>query len=136
MLPPYIIFYAIVLHVCWGVTLLFSNIPTNITAVHQLASIFKPTWFLGVVLILAAVGALVGLRAKPSKFQVVYLMPQQFLLTISAVGATTSIFNGAFADGVIRSPLFIFTDQLPAILIAVFHTLAMIYIGLKNRELG
>jgi len=84
----WIIWYAIALHVVWGLTLLFEPAAGNITAIH--------------------------------------LIPQQFVLMMSAFGAIAAIMHSTFADGVPRPRGFILADQSPAVLAAAFHTAAII----------
>jgi hypothetical protein len=54
------------------------------------------------------------------------MVPQQFLLFISAGGAIQAMVEGQFADGTIRSVYFLLADQSPAVLAAIGHTLAIV----------
>jgi hypothetical protein len=60
------------------------------------------------------------------------LVPQQFVLIISASGALHAAFVGHYADGVPRPWQFILGDQLPVILAALLYTYAL----LAHREVN
>lgn len=74
----------------------------------------------------AGILALVGLWLTRPVFKLIALVPQQLLLLISAGGAVAAISAGMYADGTIRSRAFIAVDQVPAILTALCHTMAIV----------
>lgn len=124
----WIIWYAILLQSCWGAMLIFSPIITDITAIHSTMLLFKHRGLLAVVYLIAALGSAVSLttdRFSPFK-HFLMLLPQQFLLLISALGAANAMYLSQFADGVIRPRQFLIADQLPSVLIALLHTCAII----------
>ena len=124
---PIIIWYAVVLHVCWAVLLLFSPDPLMATPVHSMHQI-APRYGLIGILLLASMGAIWGIRHPPSLIGFLLVMPQQILLLIMMGGASLAVLTSQYADGVPRPPLFILADQLPALLTTVFHTISVILI--------
>ena len=56
------------------------------------------------------------------------LLPQQALLYLAAWGGLQAILEGEYADGVTRPYSFILTDQLPMMLFALIHTIAILEI--------
>jgi len=125
--PIWIIWYAIALHWTWAFLLMGSNDPLNVTAIHSLRILTPGRYAMGSLLLLVGLLAYLGLRRIDKGVSAIYfLLPQQFILTISAIGAFIAIKNGVFADGVVRSTSFLAADQAPAIFGAVFHTAALI----------
>lgn len=57
-----------------------------------------------------------------------WLAPQQILLWISSVASLNAIVLGMYGDGLIRSRIFIATDQAPIIVAGILHTIAVISI--------
>ncbi len=106
------------------------------TSVHILVLVF-PTIFIAPFLICAASLVVYGFTLKLKINTVLCLIPQQFMLYLSAGGAFRAIWEGQFADGVTRSHAFLLADQCPMILIAFFHSWAMVLImkhGANNIE--
>ena len=54
------------------------------------------------------------------------LLFQQFLLFLAASSALDVVISGRFADGVVRFHAFILADQIIYLLLAIFHTWAII----------
>jgi len=77
----------------------------------------------GVVMLLSAALALWYMRGGVS---VIWLLPQQGLLMLAATNAIGAVLVGEYADGTERAAEFILTDQLPVILMAVFHLLVIL----------
>ena len=128
MMHIWIIVYAIVIHLAWGLTLLIQGVPLHTTAIDSMFRMFPNARLAGIIYILIAVGAIVAVCRKPSLKTVVLILPQQYFLMMSALGAIVCIVNSAFADGVVRSRAFIFVDQLPIVVATVLHTFALIEI--------
>lgn len=126
MRNKWIIWYAVALHATWGGLLLSSASVMNITAVHHLSLVIPNRWLLAVAMIVIALSAGLALAFRPMLRSLVLVLPQQMFLMISAVGAVVAISKSQFADGVLRPWQFIATDQVPAILAAVLHTLALV----------
>ena len=62
------------------------------------------------------------------------LIPQQFLLLVSAGGGVTAAALGHYADGTVRPWEFILGDQLPVILVAFLYTTAILALGRARTE--
>jgi len=130
--------YASVLHGLWGVMIALwpGTLKTTplyglgIAAEQLVAMVFGvwiwPVWVLIISLSLASVMAIIGTLRAPSFLGLVYMVPQQFLLLISAWTALQAAILGTYPDGVAREWPFILADQLPVILAAPFYTLAII----------
>lgn len=125
MRNSWIIWYAICLHWLWGVLLLSSPTPLEITAIAASAHLgLASASHLGILYLTVAFLALLGLAA-PRGINVIMLIPQQIILVISAFGAIRAMALGTFADGVLRPVPFLIADQAPAVLAAFFHILAV-----------
>jgi hypothetical protein len=57
-----------------------------------------------------------------SKWDFLWLIPQQIFLLLSALSAISSSFNWHYPDGTFKPGVFIFADQLPMMLLAVVYT--------------
>lgn len=123
-----IIIYAILLHLTWAISLFFDPAAGNATAVHTLLN-FASNDF--AVAIYAVVGgfAILGLFHRKGVAKPLYLLPQQFVLMVSAGGSLWAMWLGQFADGVQRSHTFLIADQSPAVIAAVLHTYAIFMIA-------
>lgn len=136
----WIIWLAISVHALWGVLLLiYGSSVTGVTAIHHTTMLIADPTLLGWAYVAVAVSATAGMIGAFDRLtrsclggewthgvRLLELMPQQALLIFSAVGAAIAIGNSAFADGVARSREFIAADQCQAILLAVFHTCAVL----------
>lgn len=131
----YFLWFPVVLHLWWSALLLFSETPLNITALHstsvklKLSALPLSFLFFGVSL-----SSIISLWKETSKLTTIGMLPQQFLLMLSAEGAVQCIINSQFADGVIRPWPFIAADQFPAILTALFHTWVLVEVFILRRE--
>jgi len=54
------------------------------------------------------------------------LIPQQFFMLMAAGGSMLAVWNGYYADGVIRTTPFILADQSPWILAALLYTVSIV----------
>ena len=124
----WIIWWAVIVHFVWGILLLVDVSPLGITAIHEFALLGLPRYVISALFIVAAAMSTWGLVHKPKSdiIRILYLLPQQMLLVISAVGAAKAMWLSQFADGVIRPREFLIADQMPVILTAIFHTLAIL----------
>lgn len=123
--------YAIALHFVWAFLLIYDPGTVNATPVHALYRIFAglsyyPDNFLAGICFFCSALATLGL-ATSRPWLVVLLIPQQVLLLMSATGAFEAMWLSQFADGVFRSRGFIIADQIPAVIAAVGHTVAIIF---------
>lgn len=127
---PLVILYAIILHYIWAATLLIDGAAAAVTATSGLYGRFDLV--IPYFLIFAATTALLSLfLPRTTLWPILLVLPQQFALTLSAYTALSAMVVGQFADGTIRPPAFIIADQCPAVLIMLFHTVAILsdYIG-------
>lgn len=154
-----VLWYALVLHACWGIVLVFDESAQHATAVAYLNRwcllllnetpkplpvpgavgdlvLLPPAYHLLSFLLLAVSGlALLAItHGRRFPFQgLELLLPQQFFLTMSGVGAVEAVCTGRFADGTVRPWALILCDQLPALLAAALHTLALLDYYLWGR---
>lgn len=127
-----IILIAIAQEIVWALALVWDERSVNVTAVSILSK-FMSHDLLIVCLLATAFLAASGFFMARRINTLLALVPQQFLLYLSAGSALTAVINGRFADGVIRPHAFLLADQSAAFLIAIFHTWAMILI-LRHAE--
>ena len=125
---PLIILYAVILHLSWGVLLLLDDSAGWATAVHSVLVWLGSTYATAAVMFAVAIAAVAGLhrRLAHSLWGVGLMLPQQAVLFMSAVGAIQAMALSSFADGVVRPNPFIIADQLPAVLIAILHTIGIL----------
>ena len=122
-----VIIAASVMHIAWGLALLFT--PLHTTGIDLILQLCQGSNVAAGLVFIAA-----GLLATVSTWSVfdrvlthvALFMPQQFLLFVSMIGALQCITGGHFADGVVRPPVFIFVDQIYLIVTCFFHIFAVI----------
>ena len=121
-----IVWYAIIIHWIWGCMLLSSPSPLGITAISAVSKfgLVNPSQAALLYFIVSFL-AMVGLMA-PKWSGLVFLIPQQVVLIVSAWGAINAMVLGQFADGVIRPIPFLVADQAPAVVSAVLYLVALI----------
>jgi hypothetical protein len=120
-----IILYAIVVHVITGIVLILNpdaGASTGPSSVVQL--LFDSSLLAGVAMLIAAALAAGACLHRPWRSWAYW--PQQLLLVVAAVGALVAVVMGNYADGVVRPTLFIATDQLPVMLLPIFHAVAIV----------
>ena len=121
-----IILYAIVVHVITGIVLILNpdaGASTGPSSVVQL--FFDSSLLAGVAMLIAAALATGAHLYRPWRSWAYW--PQQLLLVVAAIGALVAVVMGNYADGVVRPTLFIATDQLPVMLMPIFHAVAIIF---------
>ena len=121
----WIIFYAIIIHLAWGIVLVVDNVPLHTTAIDSVFRIFSSPGTAGIAYIVASLAAIVAMFRPATLKNLLLIIPQQYFLMLSAFSAMGCISRSAFADGIVRSRAFIFVDQLPIIVAAVLHTCAL-----------
>lgn len=127
------VLYCVILHIFWAVLVALDPSAIGATPVHALYRIIGDTNLLSVALAAVAVMAVIGIYMR-APIVVWFLMPQQFLLLMSASGAISAIWIAQFADGVVRPRAFIAADQIHIVFAAVGHTIAVIAHA-RNRDL-
>jgi hypothetical protein len=124
-MSPLIVWYAVILHTCWGVMLLVNDDALGATSIHPFIGVNR--WLMACLFftISAAAAWSVASRAATT-WQLFALAPQQLILMWSACGSALAIWHSMYGDGVGRPRLFILADQLPVILTMFIHTAAVI----------
>jgi hypothetical protein len=128
MRTPFILYLAIVQHGVWGVVLLFTSNPLHTTALDSLAVLVPNQVTDGVIYLAVSVLSFGGLWRQRGRSlrRLALMLPQQFILSLSSIGAIAAVARGSFADGAPYPRDFIFVDQLYTILIAWFHSFALV----------
>jgi hypothetical protein len=124
---PLIVWGATLLHIVIGTLLLLNPAAGRSTGPAEVVQFLGLTGA-GIAMLTAsvlAIGAIVLRRAADWAI-IGLLLPQQVLLYVAAWGGFQAILNGQYADGVARPYEFILTDQLPIMLFALIHTLAVL----------
>jgi hypothetical protein len=122
--PVAIIWCAIALHVLWGCLLLINGAVVDATALHAFAGLSR--YLTAAILFAVAAMAIAGVTWHgPRPLTLALLLPQQAVLSISALSAIMAVFEGRYGDGVPRPWYFILADQAPVILTMVLHTIAV-----------
>lgn len=119
--PQWIILYACSLQAIWGFSLLFFE--RSDIAAWAITQHF-PDWAVSAALLVSAALSYYALIANKS---VVWMLPQQAMMMTAALDCMAAVILGHYADGAMRPRIFIFRDQLPEILTAVWHTCAIFH---------
>lgn len=122
-----IFLYAATLHLLWAIMLTVSAEPLRTTGIDFVFSGTNSMEFTATMFFVASVFAFFSIfHVFPRRIGNLFMfLPQQFLLLLSAFGAIMCMKNGQFADGEARPRLFIIADQIPIVLIAILHSVAM-----------
>lgn len=121
----FIIVYVVVLHYIWALILLVDSNAAPATAISGLYGNFDR--MVPYFLLFASTTAWISVtRPRVSLWPILLIIPQQVILMLSAYAALAAMVAGKFADGVPRPHAFIIADQCPAVLIMVFHTIAVL----------
>jgi len=125
----WIIWVAVVIHVLWGVSILFDPTPLNATPLYTIdAFLGRSRIWLAFALFTSAYFAAFGVIRKAEErdpAHLIWFIPQQFLLVLSAFGAIRAIIEGQYADGTVIDSWHIFSDQLPIVVIGVMYVLSI-----------
>lgn len=137
-LGKYVILYACLIHFGWAALFICCPISTGSTPVHIIAVVFGGRYRAAVVLVVAALSALFGMRYKAKRPEiagtgtVVALLPQQALLLMSSFAGILAVASEHYADGVVRVWPFILADQLPIILAGFLYSAVMLEIAFNE----
>ena len=130
---------AICQHVAWGVLLLTSG-ELRTTGLAWMIEVCGGPYRAGVLCLVIGLLAVFPHFRSPyrrSLSLLLFYLPQQILLFMSATNAMRAVILQQFADGVIRGWAFILADQLTAVLFAVFHTIALLqFYGILQGRRG
>lgn len=132
-----IVWMAIAHHIIWGLLILGWDGQIQATPISRLRMIF-PDNVLAPCLFIVAGSAMAGLEQMDCESgcfwkRVGYLLPQQIVLMLSAWSSLVAILNGYYADLEVRPRSFIAADQSVHILLAMFHTFAVVMIAEVKR---
>lgn len=119
------ILYVTVLHIIWAFGLIIDSSSIHVTAFMAVRWICGSNYFWAWVLLASSVLAFKSRDDHGTK-GVIMLIPQQSILIMCALSAVYCIVQSSYADGVIRPRAFIFTDQIRLVLLAFFHTFAIV----------
>lgn len=130
------IWAAIILHFTWVVLLLWPGTHAgNSTPVHSVVGLAGGPRMAAMFLFVVATIATVGTARRVSAAQkMLYVLPQQLILGVSAAGAILAMFDSHYADGVTRPGTFIVADQLAIVLTWAFHTAAIVFLFLIHKR--
>jgi hypothetical protein len=129
--PPFSSFaavmYAALLHVIEAMILLSSTAADGSIGMAALLRLLPDRRVLAASLIASAVAAFTVLArwSLPAWAAVLLLAPQQAFLLTTAIAAWLAVWHGSYADGVLRSSLFITADQLPRGMFSLIHLTAI-----------
>jgi hypothetical protein len=137
----YVITATSVLHLAWTILLVLSASTAFSTPVSGVISLTGSRYAAAITLGAAALLALfVGWlyrseRHSPATWTMtIGLVPQQFLLLVSALSGIRAIAVGHYSDGTARAWEFIAGDQLPVIIITLLYTTAILAVGPYPRK--
>jgi len=115
-----VILIASAMHLSWAAALLFA--PFHTTGIQLLLDlVFGSHVIAAMVCAAVSLAAVAAIFSKRLTLFVLLVLPQQFLLIASAIGAVYCIIDGRFADGASYPRPFIFVDQVYLILLCVAH---------------
>ena len=117
------------LHIVWGFALLSAQTNLHTTTIDSVVQFIQPYWLAAVILITASVMSFVSLHLglKYRRIALALLLPQQFMLVMSCIGAAQAVILSHYADGVPRPWEFILADQSVILIITALHTGLLIY---------
>ena len=129
--PGLVILVCAVLHITYGLVLWVKPEAADIAALHLVQDLAGP--FTASLLILVGGLALMPRYLEMSRWRMQwYIWPQQTVMLLMACSALWAAYNGAYPDGTVKPPLFIFTDQCWTVYLAIAHCSA----SLRNLKYG
>lgn len=138
-----IILCGLMLQMAWVIAIVWDQSVLDTTAIapllpysHEGLTRHDPFWRWAVVagLLISTGIAFWGFYMKRKIHNLMALIPQQFVMVVSSVGAIHAMINGRFHDGVVRSHAFLFADQSLVVWLTLFHTWAMILILIHSHD--
>src|SRR4030095_16544593 len=115
-----VILIASAMHLSWAAALLFA--PLHTTGIQLLLDLSFGSHIIAAILCAAvSLAAVAAIFSKNLMLCVFLVLPQQFLLIASAIGAVFCVIDGKFADGAVYPRPFIFVDQIYLVLLCVSH---------------
>jgi hypothetical protein len=115
-----VILIASAMHLSWAGALLFE--PLHTTGIQLVLDLSFGSHIIAAILCAAvSLAAVAALFCRNLTLFVFLVLPQQFLLIASAIGAIYCVIDGKFADGAVYPRPFIFVDQIYLVLLCVAH---------------
>lgn len=133
IINPISVCIAIALHLVWTVGLYMEPSAINATGLHTMLTIAHSPRTAAIIFGMVAFLACMGLFVRRRWLSVCLLLPQQAALWVSVVGAVSAMMLGEFADGIQRAHWFLIVDQVPIVLIALGHTMALLTLAESDR---
>lgn len=130
---PTVVGITVALHLVWATGLFFNPSSIHATALHAMFTLTGDPFLGAIIFGTVALLAVLGLMAHEVRDQVLLILPQHTVLWVSAVGAGWAMYSGQYADGTERDHWFIVVDQVPIILLALGHTVALVFISRRNH---
>ena len=124
-----IVLLVLCLHLTWAGLIAWTGRYIHSTPLAIVTQTLGSPHILALTLSLSCLLAVVGMFAQAALTRVICFVPQQTLVSMSFASAFGAVAAGQYADGVVRSFAFILSDQLPSMLVAVFHTIAIILLS-------
>jgi hypothetical protein len=115
-----VILIASAMHLSWAVALLFE--PLHTTGIELVLDLSFGSHIIAAIFCAAvSLAAVAAIFCRNLTLCVFLVLPQQFLLIASAIGAVFCVIDGKFADGAVYPRPFIFVDQIYLVLLCVAH---------------
>ena len=115
-----VILIASAMHLSWAAALLFA--PLHTTGIELVLDLSFGSHIIAAILCAAvSLAAVAAIFCRNLVLCVFLVLPQQFLLIASAIGAIQCVIDGKFADGAVYPRPFIFVDQTYLVLLCVAH---------------
>lgn len=131
---PIIVCVTIALHLIWSVGLALEPAAVNATGPYAILIVARSPNIAAAIFAGVALLAIAGLLLKRRRYRFLLILPQQAVLWFSIFGAVNAMVLGQFADGVQRAHWFLIVDQVPTVLIALGHTIAILLIAGKRGD--
>lgn len=123
--PDPLIWSVIFIHAIWGLCLLVSSEPLNVTALNSMAWLGRIPLAITCI-VTSALAAYASFNRFGTIATLLLLLPQQFMLMGSGYGSFMAIYYSAFADGVVRPREFLVSDQNWHLVLLVIHSWVLV----------
>lgn len=140
---PTVVGITIVLHFVWAAGLYFDPLsalatPTHLMlmVVHTFIAPEHTVHVTSAIFVTVATLAAFGLFQTDRRMEILLILPQHFALWVSSVGAIYGMYLGQYADGVQRTHWFLIVDQIPIVLLAVGHLVALLFVAARRGLVG
>ena len=128
VLNRYIVWWGLLANVTWSILVTIDPVVMHTTPLSTIANFFNHSQgALASALLLSSIASFSAMASDRLDLRtLILLMPQQFMMLMAAGGSILAMYNGYYADLVIRSSAFIIADQIPWVLAAVLFTASII----------